>query len=163
MKQNIFCQGRKQHILSLCPRRWWWSLILECIPGAHFDLWVADYYDYWPGTPDSRVFNPPKICKDAKPIPNEGLRSFPAQMRTLAPAVHTGLPFFLTHTSHLSYPVLTPFFMVKYLGHERTCIKPNSLCLIHRNVADTCIAANKLSFLPRTMLPNVARLSGVGR
>ncbi len=58
--------------------------------GAHFDVWVADYYDYRPGKQDGSVFKPPVSCKDKKLEPSEGLRSFPGQMMALVPTADFG-------------------------------------------------------------------------
>lgn len=69
------------HVLSGC---------IALPAGAHFDVWVADYYDYRPGRQDGSVFKPPASCKNKKVEPSEGLRSFPAQMMALAPAARLG-------------------------------------------------------------------------
>jgi len=58
--------------------------------GAHFDVWVVDYYDYRPGKQDSNVFKPPPSCQDTEIEQPNGLRSFPSQMMALVPVVHSG-------------------------------------------------------------------------
>ena len=57
--------------------------------GAHFDIWIADYFDYKPGAPeDSSVFDTPEICNTAEPM--ETLTSFSAQIQALLPTVKPG-------------------------------------------------------------------------
>lgn len=59
--------------------------------GAHFDVYVVDYTHFRPGSQDSSIFAPPKVCKNVEPQPPPiSLRSFPARMRALAPAVRHG-------------------------------------------------------------------------
>ena len=59
--------------------------------GAHFDIYIADYHGYKPGSQDSSIFTPPTICKDAAEQPAEGLRSFPERLKAITPAVHYGM------------------------------------------------------------------------
>ena len=58
--------------------------------GAHFDIYVAEYYDYRPGRQDSSTFDPPAACKDSAAQGAEGRGSFPAQLRALLPTVTYG-------------------------------------------------------------------------
>lgn len=75
------------------------SLILEMLQvtvrgtksaGAHFDIWVADYYNYKPGRQDNSVFDPPPSCRGKEAVSASSQRSFPLQMSALLPAVSTG-------------------------------------------------------------------------
>ncbi|GAB4814889.1 hypothetical protein N2152v2_001935 [Parachlorella kessleri] len=65
----------------------------ELFDGAHFDEWVADYYDYEPGRPGKGTFKPPKLCKGVKPEEPPSLLKRSTRglrMRSLVPTVTYG-------------------------------------------------------------------------
>ena len=70
----------------------------DLFSGAHFDVYIADYYSYIPGHPDPSVFDLPGICDDKLVEERTGRSSYALQMMALLPAVRIGGVLYATHT-----------------------------------------------------------------